>query len=403
MDYAVGSQYPWIVVSEVRDGADMRGDGDECPFVPGRGRIPPYLAGRASQQRTGRDFLNRIQAGTSPESDLVLYGPRGTGKTAMLLWLAAEARQRNIDVVAIESADIKTHEELVDQVSRPPRWIERLGSVSWRGLQWKARDGSAENLKHVLARRLRKAPLALLIDEALTLDPTVGRTILSTTQRLAGEDAPLVTVVAGTPGLPDQLPKMHATYWERSEVLLFDRLGERDASDAVRIPFEEAGWTITSDALEEAVSASQGYPFFLQVWGKALWGSGKGSGCTVTVDNVQPARAEFEARRNRFYGHRHRELDKLGLLPAATAVASAYRDAPELHSTAIDQILESTLRQEGRSGDRGSVLDIRRQLDDVGFIWDPGEGLGGRYVPGIPSLMDFVLQSGAHDRPSDIG
>ena len=374
----------------------MQGNGDECPFVPGRGRIPPYLAGRASQQRTGCDFLNRVQAGTSPESDLVLYGPRGTGKTAMLLWLAAEARQRNIDVVALASTEIKTNEKLIDLLS-PPGWIDRLGSISWRGLQWKARDRAADHLGRVLARRLRKAPLALLIDEAHTLDPTVGGTLLPVVQRLSGEDAPLVTVLAGTPGLPDQLGQMQATFWERSEVLLFDRLGERDASDAVRIPFEEAGWTITPDALEQAVSASQGYPFFLQVWGKALWGSGKGSGCTVTVDNVQPARAEFEARRNRFYGHRHRELDKLGLLPAATAVASAYRDAPELRSTAIDRILESTLQQEGRGGDRESVLDIRRQLDDVGFIWDPGEGLGGRYVAGIPSLMDFVLQSVARD------
>ena len=341
--------------------------------------------------------MNDIQTGISPESVLILYGPRGTGKTAMLLWLAAEARERNIDVVALASAEIKTNEQLIDLLSPPPGWIDRLGSVSWRGLQWKARDRTADHLGRVLARRLRKAPLALLIDEAHTLDPTVGGTLLPGVQRLAGENAPLVAVLAGTPGLPDQLGKMQATFWERSEVLLFDRLEEGDASDAVRIPFEEAGWTITPDALEQAVSASQGYPFFLQVWGKALWRGGKGSGCTVTVDNVQPARAEFEARRNRFYGYRHRELDELGLVPAAAAVASAYRDATELHSTAIDRILESTLRQEGRGGDRKSILAIRRQLNDLGLIWDPGEGLGGRYVPGIPSLMDFVLQSAVRD------
>ena len=375
----------------------MQENGDQCPFVPGRGTIPPYLAGRTSHQRTVRDFLKRIQAGTNPESDLLLYGPRGTGKTAMLLWLAAEARQQSVDVVALASADIQTNEKLVDRLSRPPGWIDRLGSVSWRGFQWKSRDRVADDLDQVLARRLRKAPLALLIDEAHTLDPTVGHALLPTVQRLAGEAAPLLTVLAGAPSLLDQLQKMQATFWERNEVLLFDRVGEGDASDAVRIPFEEAGWTITPDALEQVVSASQGYPFFLQLWGKALWGSGKGSGCTVTVDNVQPARAEFEARRNRFYGHRHRELDELGLLPAAAAVASAYRDATELHSTAIDRILESTLRHEGRGGDRKSILAIRRQLNDVGFIWDPGEGLGGRYVPGIPSLMDFVLQSVARD------
>ena len=202
-----------------------------------------------------------------------------------------------------------------------------------------------------------------------------------------------MTVLAGTPGLPDQLRKMEATFWERSQILLFDRLGDRDASDAVRIPFEEAGRTISSGTLNQVVSESQGYPFFLQVWGKALWVTDGRSMSAVTGDDVRSARAVFEARRNQFDGHRHEELDALGLLPAAVAVASAYRDAQELHSTVIDRILESNLRQQDLCSDRESVADVRRQLKDVGFIWNRGVGLGGVYVPGIPSLMDFVLRS----------
>lgn len=204
------------MVSQDRDGVGVQGNGDRCPFVPGRGKVPPYLAGRASHQRISRDFLNKIQTGIASDSDLILYGPRGTGKTAMLAWLAAEARQRDIDVVSLASVSITTTQELVDHLSRPSKWIDRIGSVSWRGLQWKARDGTAENLAEVLGRRLHKAPLALLIDEAHTLEPKVGRTILSTVQRLAGKGLPLVTVLAGTPGLPDQLQKMEATFWERS-------------------------------------------------------------------------------------------------------------------------------------------------------------------------------------------
>ena len=204
---------------------------------------------------------------------------------------------------------------------------------------------------------------------------------------------PLLTVLAGTPGLPDQLRKMQTTFRERSEVLLFDRLGDRDASDAVRIPFEEAGRTITSGTLDQVVSESQGYPFFLQVWGQALWGRDRRLTSTVTGGDVHSAQAEFEAERNQFYGHRYDELDALGLLPAAAAVASAFRDAQELHSSAIDRILASTLRQEGLCSDRESVAEIRRQLKDVGFIWNRGAGLGGRYVAGLPSLLDFVLRS----------
>ena len=348
-------------------------------------------------QRTGRELLNRIQSGITTGSDLVLWGPRGTGKTVMLHWLAAEARQRKIEVVSLASADLKTNEELVARLSGPPRWSERVASVWWRGPQRKARNRTPDYLDQVLLRRLRKAPLALLIDEAHTLDPLVGRTILSTVQRLAGMDAPLLTVLAGTPGLRDQLRKMQATFWERNRILSFNRLGDRDASDAVRIPFEAAGRSITSEALERAVSESQGYPFFLQVWGKALWDRCEQSSSEVTGSDVEPARAEFEARRDEFYGHRYDELDALGLLPAAMEVAAAFRDELELHSTAIDRILESLLSQEGRSCDRDAVATIRRQLVAVGFIWSPRVGLGGRYVPGIPSLMDFVRRSAPRD------
>ena len=204
-------------------------------------------------------------------------------------------------------------------------------------------------------------------------------------------------VLAGTPGLPDQLREMQATFWERSQTLPFDRLHDRDASDAVRIPFEEAGRTITSEALEQAVSASQGYPFFLQVWGKALWGRDGRSKGTMTDSDVQRAQVEFEARQNQFYGHRYEELDALGLLTVAAAVAAAYREAPELHSTAIDRVLEATLRQEGRPCDRASIAATRRQLVAVGYIWNPRVGLGCLYVPGIPSLMDFVHRSTHRD------
>ena len=74
-------------------------------------------------------------------------------------------------------------------------------------------------------------------------------------------------------------------------------------------------------------------------------------------------------------------------------MASAYRDEQELHTSAIDRILESTLRQEGLCSDSEALAEIRRQLKAVGFIWNRGVGLGGVYVPGIPSLMDFVLRS----------
>lgn len=356
--------------------------------------MPPFLAGREVQQRAVVNSLDSIQAARTLERDLVLFGPRGHGKTAMLLWIQAEARVRGIETVIVSAGKIDTERDLVARLPRPRKWTERLGSISWKGLEWKASEREAEPVDQALARHLRKAPLALLIDEAHVLNAVVGRKLLSAVQELRGQGAPLLFALAGTPGLPDHLGAMQTTFWERSQVLPFERLEERDSGAAIRVPFEAADRTIGTDALEKAVTESQGYPYFLQIWGKALWVGGGNEGEPVTPADLRRACEDFALERNRFYGLRYRELERLGLEAAAIAVADAYAGRQQLRGLEINDILEETLRREGRPCDAESVAAIRRKLVAVGYVWDPGFGLGSRYVRGIPSLMDFVLASG---------
>lgn len=366
----------------------------ECPFVPGQGILPPFLAGREVEQRAVANCLDSIQAVRTLESDLVLFGPRGHGKTAMLLWIQAEARARGIATVIVSAGKIDTERDLVARLPRPRKWTERLGSISWKGLGWKSSEREAEPLDQTLAKHLRKAPLALLIDEAHVLDASVGLKLLSAVQELRGQGAPLLFALAGTPGLLDHLRAMQATFWERSEILPFERLEERDSGAAIRVPFEAADRTIGPDALEKAVTESQGYPYFLQIWGKALWVGGANATEPITPDDLRRAYEEFSLKRNRFYGLRYRELERLGLEAAAIAVADAYAGRQQLRGSEINDVLEETLRCEGRPCDAESVAAIRSRLVAVGYVWDPGSGLGSRYVQGIPSLMDFVLASG---------
>ena len=61
-------------------------------FEPGPGGLPPYLAGREHEQRTCRAFLDHLRQGAAPPGNLVLYGPRGNGKTTLLSWLHKAAR-----------------------------------------------------------------------------------------------------------------------------------------------------------------------------------------------------------------------------------------------------------------------------------------------------------------------
>lgn len=377
-----------------RDGdqGDADRNGGSCPFVPGFGKVPPHLAGREMHQRVGLACLDSMRKGKPFNESLVMWGPRGNGKTAMLAWVESEARARGIQVAAHSAAEIETPEKLIARVSEPATWTDWIGERSWKGFQWRARDHEADSFHRILARRLRKGPLALLIDEAHTHDPSVGRTILSAIQRFAASDAQLLTVLAGTPDLPDRLGEMQVTFWERSQILPFDRLDEQSASDAIRIPFESAGRTITGDALAQVVSASHGYPFFLQLWGKLLWESEGAAAENVTASDVGRVRAEFESLRSQFYGLRFRELRRLNLLLAAAAVAEAYGEAQELPGSELERALEAKLIKQSSSQGENPVPATIGRLEALGYIWDPGGERAGSYVRGIPSLMDFVLQ-----------
>lgn len=315
----------------------------------------------------------------------------------MLLWIQAEAQARGIRAILVSAGTVKAEQDMVARLSERRKWTDWLGSISWKGLQRSAPERKVETLMETLGKQLRKAPLALLVDEAHVLDVRVGLSLLSAVQELRGQGAPLLMVLAGTPGLPERLSAMQSTFWERSEILPFERLPERDAGDAIRVPFEAAERTTDSDALGLAVAESHGYPYFLQIWGKALWGTEDLAGEIVTADDTRRAGREFAERRDRFYGLRYGELKRMGLVSVAVALADAYSSKSQLHGSEIDDVLKTALRLAGRPCAAEAVAEILSRLVSVGYVWDPGVGLGDRYVGGIPSLMDFVRESARPD------
>ena len=68
------------------------------PFQPGSGKLPPYLAGRESEQGLIRGCLGGLVQRTAPASDIILYGPRGNGKTVLIEWARREAEALKIPV-----------------------------------------------------------------------------------------------------------------------------------------------------------------------------------------------------------------------------------------------------------------------------------------------------------------
>ena len=189
-------------------------------FTPGDGATPPALTGREREEAVLSRCLADLLGGRSPPHNVALTGPRGTGKTVLLNWFKRACREREpeVDVVNLTPADIPTRDALIEVLSPPPGITKllprKLGVAAVGSVEWAPPSGGVRNLRAELIARCRKRPLAVLLDEAHTLDREVGRMLLNASQQVRDE-APFLLVLAGTPGLPAHLGTMNASFWSR--------------------------------------------------------------------------------------------------------------------------------------------------------------------------------------------
>ena len=364
---------------------------DLGPFQPGTGGLPPYLAGREVEQTRFRRFFRTLQKGVPAPSEIILYGPRGNGKTALLRWVKREAREEGgLDTYWLTGSDVPQPADLVQRL-KLGSLLEKLApeSVSVAGVAVSLRQQhSRPLLSEALEARARVRPLLVLLDEAHTLEPEVGQWLLNAAQ-VAGREAPFLLVLAGTPDLRARLSEMGASFWSRAESLPVGRLDATATAEAIRRPLAAEGIGIEAEALARIVRESHGYPFFVQVWGQEVWGGVRQPSAadpTVTVAVVEAAAARFETRKNLYYQDRFRELDQRDVLPAAREVASAFREGARLSYTGFR---EAVARGVGDAGgpSRAEAADA---LEHLGFVWQT-EGIP-TWEPGIPSLMEYILE-----------
>ena len=270
----------------------MSGQPPINPFVPGRGALPPFLAGRAAEQRELMRLLAYVRAGRGAPWDAVLSGPRGNGKTVLLRWFEREIETAGkVDVVWRTPSDLPSLDALATALVPPARFRSLLPdtlsvSIGIGRLGWEL-GGNPGTLTELLTLRCAHRPLVILLDEAHTLDETVGRALLNAGQSVAAA-APFLLVLAGTPGLTLHLDRMSATFWNRARHVGVGLLDEEAAAAALVRPFAEQSPAITFDeaALRRVLDESQCYPYFIQLWGAALWDAAAQHGRTVIAEAV---------------------------------------------------------------------------------------------------------------------
>ena len=370
-------------------------------FTPGDGATPPALTGREREEAVLSRCLADLLGGRSPPHNVALTGPRGTGKTVLLNWFKRTCREREpeVDVVNLTPADIPTRDALIEVLTPPPGITKllprKLGVAAVGSVECAPPSGGVRNLRAELIARCRKRPLAVLLDEAHTLDREVGRMLLNASQQVRDE-APFLLVLAGTPGLPAHLGTMNASFWSRLDEgrLGIGLLSAAAARAALVVPLAAHGVSIDTATLDVAVEDSQCYPYFIQVWGRALWQQRLATGAhRLNAAHAAAARPDVATRFTDYYEDRYLELDQSGWLAVAERVADRFQSMPTL---TYEQLKVAVASGVAANADSEQVQTALTALQRLGFVWrPPGQLPPVRYEPGIPSLMAYVLDHAA--------
>ena len=370
-------------------------------FTPGDGATPPALTGRASEQAVLSRCLGNLRHNAAPPHNVVLVGPRGNGKTVLLRWFqhACAESKPAVDAVWLTPSALATQPALFDALAPRGRLAKllprKIGIASVGSAEWVS-PSARRNLVEAVASRCRRRPLAVLLDEAHTLDLDVGATLLNVSQEVRGAEAPFMLVLAGTPGLPAHLDSMDASFWSRlgEGELGIGRLSEEAAKQALTEPLNAHDVNIAEDALGFAVAQSQRYPHFIQLWGDALWQRLLASGAaTIGAEDAEAVQPTVAAHMANYHQRRFAELEREGLVAVAAAVARLFVEREA--TAASNQDVDAALAAAGID-DAGERHAQREALSRLGYVWrPPNQQAPFRWHSGIPSLMAHVLKEAA--------
>jgi len=369
------------------------------PFTPNAGTRPPVLAGRDALLDRFALVVDRLAAGRT-DKGYVVTGLRGVGKTVLLGEFETLARDRGAVVVAYEvpkTAGALTRRfpalarKALLEVSPAARWGERARraagvlrgfkaqfdpdgrwSVSFDGAELEAVEGVADSGDFVAdlpdlmealgeAARAHHRVVVLLVDEIQHLDSSELSALVMAKHRLNRRGLPVVIAGAGLPQLP-ALTTEAQTYAERMfHWPRIGRLPDVDARLALLAPASRAGVLIEETALAYMVDYTEGYPYFLQEYGRAVWDAAAGS--PITLQDAVDTRTSVDAILDqdffsvRVAGLPDRELGYLlalaGLGPGEHGVAAVARAMDADSSTKVASA-------QARLVDRGLVYSPRR-------------------------------------------
>jgi hypothetical protein len=381
------------VVNPFEDDGEYDGALDPAanPFRPGMGLVPPALGGRDEPLRRAKVVVDRLaRRGPAP---FVLYrGVRGVGKTALLAYVRQQATKRGILTAHVEADRDDTevvnvrrsllHEAAPLLRDLDPDVASRLAAIDASGGVPKLRPAVSavagmEALVSdiaVLAGATGR-PVLLTVDEVHEAEDVLLRPLLRAAHRAAQDAHPLGVLLSGLPSAAEHVFKEGQTYTERLERVDLGLLDRDATAVALCGPFaDEADAEVDEMVLDAVLDSSGGYPWFVQLWGAALWDAAARPD-RIELPDARQAGAEVHDRITAFFA------DRWSRVPSGRATRLVVALAAHHGDVEVGELLEDL------DLTHQAISPARRELLDLGLCWAPARGRLAFTVPGFASWV----------------
>ena len=372
------------------------------PYTPNAGAKPPALVGRDQEMDAFDVLLARLQRGRAEQS-LLVTGLRGVGKTVLLGafqdraqlagWISVDTEITRATRFGGRMAHLTKRALL--EIAPATRWKERArraarilqsfsltvttdgsvtGSLDLEPLTGKADSGDlGEDLTDLLvglgeAAAEHERGVVFLLDEIQFLDEPAFEALIAAIHKTVQRQLPITLVGAGLPQLP-RLAGEAKSYAER--LFRFPRIGRLDdvaAAAALVTPARELGVEFDPRAVQAVLAYTEGYPYFVQEYGRALWD--RADPPTIGAVEAVEAQAVVEAKLDAdFFSTRlERASDaEVTYMRALSRLGSE----PQRAGAVADEMQRPVER----------IATTRARLIDKGLVYAPKRGLTAFTVP----------------------
>ena len=228
------------------------------------------------------------------------------------------------------------------------------------------------------AARAADTALCLFVDELQYVGEDELLALITALHRAAQQQSPVVLIGAGLPQLRALMGGARS-YAER--LFEFPEVGPLPAAaarQAIRNPARAEGVAFADDALQLIVETTQGYPYFLQEWGRNAWDVAEAS--PIDIGDVERAsEATIAALDQGFFRVR---FDRLTESERRYLRAMAELGAGPHRSGDIAAVLNRRVT---------SLGPTRSQLISKGMVWSPRHGETAFTVPLFDEFMRRIM------------